>query len=151
MSGDCTGRGLRVSVLIGILFGLVGTTTAWAIDIDSASWSNFRNRLTVRGDRVPDRSTVTIAYLDGTELGTTQADGDGNWTFRITGLDPVPCRVRGIDANGDVDERNVRRAPNHCSNNGGGGVPECTTDSQCQRAVHGNHRRARHLQQCRFD
>jgi hypothetical protein len=129
-------RILHLLVFFGVLFGLAGTTTAWAIDIDSASWSNRRDRLEVRGDRVPDRSTVTITYPgDGAVLGTTQADGDGDWTFRITGPDPVPCRVRAVESDGDTDERNVRNAPNDCSNDGGGGgvpnnnPPVCTINS----------------------
>ncbi len=119
--------------LIGLLFGVLGTTSAWAdddrIDIDRANWSNSRDRLTVRGDKAPDRSTVTIRYGqrgdNGAVIGTTQSDGSGDWEFRISGadLDTVPCRVTAQAAGVDDDDRRVGRAPNDCSNNGGGDVP----------------------------
>jgi hypothetical protein len=65
---------------------------------------------------------VTIRYGkiedNGAELGTTQADSDGDWRFRIPNPDPVPCDVTA-QAGGNADDKNVRRAPNNCSNEGG--------------------------------
>ncbi|MEN8802127.1 MAG: hypothetical protein ABF297_09115, partial [Thiogranum sp.] len=117
---------LSLFIFLSVLLGLIATTTAWAddeIDIDSASWSNDRDRLTVRGDKAPDNSTVTIRYGDkednGAVIGTTQADGDGEWEFRASNLNPVPCDV-AARANGvDDDDKEVRSAPNNCSNIGG--------------------------------
>ena len=116
-------------VFIGILFGLAGTSTAWAgddIDIDRASWSNDRDRLTVRGEDARDNDTVTIRYGEkddnGAVIGTTRADSDGDWEFRISAIDPVPCDVTAEDSRDD-DDKEVRRAPRDCSNDGGGGVP----------------------------
>ena len=64
------------------------------IDIERANWSNDRNRLTVRGEDARDNDIVTIRYGkkedNGAVIGTTRADGDGDWEFRITGIDPVP-------------------------------------------------------------
>ncbi|MGB5563781.1 MAG: PKD domain-containing protein, partial [Sedimenticolaceae bacterium] len=112
-----------------LLFGLSGATTAWAadaIEIERANWSNDRDRLTVRGKNAPNNATVTISYGKiedhGTELGTTQADGDGDWTFRFPNPDPVPCDVTA-QAGGNADDKNVRRAPNNCSNEGGSQPP----------------------------
>ena len=105
-----------------LLFGLAANTAALAsddIDIDRASWSNDRNQLSVRGDNAPDNATVTILYPGNrVVLGTTQADSDGDWSFRLPGADPVPCRVRA-EAGSSADERSVRRAPDDCSNDGG--------------------------------
>jgi hypothetical protein len=117
---------LSLFIFLSILLGMIATTTAWAddeIDIDRASWSNDRDRLTVRGDKAPDNSTVTIRYGEkddnGAVIGTTQADGDGEWEFRASNLNPVPCDV-AARANGvDDDDKEVRRAPRNCSNDGG--------------------------------
>ncbi len=99
---------------------------ASGIDVDRASWDRDRDRLTVRGDNARDNETVTIRYGEkddnGAVIGTTQADGDGDWKFRITGIDPVPCDVTAVDSRDD-DDKEVRRAPNDCSNDGGAPPP----------------------------
>ena len=119
---DSHRHSLRLFVVITLLVGLAGMTTALAsddIDIDRASWSSERNQLSVRGDNAPDNATVTILYPGNrVVLGTTQADSDGDWSFRLPGADPVPCRVRA-EAGSSADERSVRRAPVDCSNDGG--------------------------------
>jgi len=126
-----SGRLMQLLVFVGILFGLAGATTAWAddaIEIERANWSNDRDRLTVRGKNAPNNATVTIRYGkiedNGAELGTARADSDGDWTFRFTnpGPDPVPCDVTA-QAGGNADDKNVRRAPDNCSNDGGGQPP----------------------------
>ena len=120
---------LSFLIFLSVLLGLVATTTARAsddIDIDRASWSSDRDRLTVRGDNAPDNSTVTIRYGkkedNGAVIGTTEADSDGEWTFRAPGLNPVPCDVTAVDVDGEDDDREVSSAPNNCSNDGEGGV-----------------------------
>ena len=71
---------------------------------------------------------MTIRYGNrgdnGAVIGTTVSDGDGDWSFRISGddLGTVPCDVTAQAAGVDDDDREVRRAPNNCSNDGGGGV-----------------------------
>ena len=101
------------------------------IDIDSATWSNDRDRLTVRGEDARDNDTVTIRYGEkddnGAVIGTTQADGDGDWEFRIPGIDPVPCDVTAEDSRDD-DDKEVRRAPGNCSNDGGAPPPVAQCD-----------------------
>ena len=95
------------------------------IDIDRASWSNDRDRLTVRGDKAPDRTTVTIRYGNrgdnGAVIGETTSDSDGDWEFRISGTDlgAVPCDVTAQARGVDDDDREVSRAPSDCSNDGG--------------------------------
>lgn len=131
MAGNVSTRHiLQLFIFLSVLLGLVGTTTAWAgddIDIDRANWSSDRNRLTVRGEDAPDNSTVTLRYGEkddnGAVIDTTEADGDGEWEFRITGLNPVPCDVTVVeDEDGEDDDKEVNNAPNNCSNDGGGGV-----------------------------
>ena len=94
------------------------------IDIDRASWSSWRNQLTVRGDNAPDNATVTIRYGEkddrGAVIGTTKADGDGDWSFSVSSLNPVPCEVTVQAGGRDDDDKEVRRAPRDCSNDGDG-------------------------------
>jgi hypothetical protein len=110
---------------------------AGGIDIDRANWSNDRDRLTVRGNDAEDDSIVTIRYGkkedNGVVIGTTRADSDGDWRFRIFDIDPVPCDVTAEDHDDD-DDKEVRRAPGNCSNDGGapppGNTPPvCSIDS----------------------
>jgi hypothetical protein len=115
----------HVFVFLCFLFGLVITTSVRAsdeIDIDRARYED--GRLTVRGEDAPDNATVTIRYGkkedNGAVIGTTPADDDGDWVFRISNLKPVPCDVTA-QAGGDDDDKEVRDAPNNCSNDGGGG------------------------------
>jgi len=131
MTGNVSTRYiLQLFIFLSVLLGLVATSTAWAgddIDIDRANWSSDRNRLTVRGEDAPDNSTVTLRYGEkddnGAVIDTTEADGDGEWEFRITGLNPVPCDVTVVeDEDGEDDDKEVNNAPNNCSNDGGGGV-----------------------------
>jgi PKD repeat protein len=119
-----------LTLAIPILFAtaLLASVDARAgdIDIDRASWSNDRNQLTVRGEDARDNDIVTIRYGEkddnGAVIGTTRADGDGDWVFRITGIDPVPCDVTAEDSRDD-DDKEVRRAPGDCSNDGGAVPP----------------------------
>ncbi|MBL3601679.1 MAG: PKD domain-containing protein [gamma proteobacterium endosymbiont of Lamellibrachia anaximandri] len=111
-----------------MLFALATTGVAWAgneVDIDHASWSRDHNSLSVRGDDAPNYGSVTIRYGkkegNGAVIGTTQADDDGDWTFRISNLNPAPCNVTAQAGSGD-DDKKVRRAPKGCSNDGGGTV-----------------------------
>ncbi|MBL3591657.1 MAG: PKD domain-containing protein [gamma proteobacterium endosymbiont of Lamellibrachia anaximandri] len=81
--------------------------------------------MSVRGDDAPNYGSVTIRYGkkegNGAVIGTTQADDDGDWTFRISNLNPAPCNVTAQAGSGD-DDKKVRRAPKGCSNDGGGTV-----------------------------
>ena len=108
---------------------------AGGIDIDRASWSSDRNRLTVRGDDAEDDSIVTIRYGEkednGVVIGTTRADSEGDWEFRISDIDPVPCDVTAEDHDDD-DDKEVRRAPNNCSNDGGTPPPPL---AQCEDGI----------------
>jgi len=130
MTGNVSTRYiLQLFVFLSVLLGLVATTTAWAddeVDIDSATWRSDIDRLRVRGDSVPDNATVTIRYGEkednGAVIGTTEADGDGDWTFNAFNLNPVPCDVTA-EADGEDDDKEVRRAPNDCSNDGGNQQP----------------------------
>jgi PKD repeat protein len=96
------------------------------IDIDRASWSDWRDRLTVEGDKAPRNATVTIRYGEkgdnGAVIGTTTADRRGDWEFRISDIEPVPCDVTA-EAGRDDDDKRVRRAPSNCSNDGGSQPP----------------------------
>ena len=89
MTGNVSTRYiLQLFIFLSVLLGLVATSTAWAgddIDIDRANWSSDRDRLTVRGEDAPDNATVTLRYGEkddnGAVIDTTEADGDGEWSF----------------------------------------------------------------------
>ncbi|MCB1877151.1 MAG: PKD domain-containing protein [Chromatiales bacterium] len=86
-----------------------------SVQISSASWSNYRQRLTVSG-RAGSRETVVLKYTgDGSVLASTRASRRGSWSVEVSEPSPVPCKVRAETAQSD-DERDVDNAPSNCSN-----------------------------------
>jgi hypothetical protein len=125
---------LRLLVFVVSVLGLTGATTALAsdeIEIERANWSSDRDQLTVRGKDAPNGATVTIRYGkkedNGAVIGTTRADSDGDWNYRIINPNPVPCHVTA-QAGGEDDDKDVRRAPNNCSDDGGTPPPQPVCD-----------------------
>ena len=121
---------LRLIRLVGIVAVLAGTTTAWAadeIDIKRANWNSDKNKLVVRGEHAPDNATVTVRYGEKSEggalIGTTEADGEGKWVFRVKHPDPVPCEVTAQAAGRAGDDKKVRNRPENCSNESGNQPP----------------------------
>ncbi len=112
------------------IFGLFTTTAVLAVEIDRARWSDDRQALSVRGDKVAANTTVTVRYGtradNGVVIGSVQADKDGEWRLRVTNPDPIPCEITALAGN-DIDERRVRRAPSSCSNDGAGAVDTAPT------------------------
>ena len=106
------------------------------ISVDSSSWSDRRSRLSVKGSKVSRNGTVTIMYGtkddNGAVLGTTQADRRGDWEFRISDIDPVPCDVTA-ESSGKEDDKSVRRAPRDCSNDAG--TPPPPPAAQCNDGI----------------
>ena len=97
--------------------------------IDRASWSDRRDRITVRGsgDR---RQDVTVTNADtGALVGTDEISRDG-WEVResIRGNDPVPCRIRATQSDGQSAERDVSNAPADCDDGGGQPPPAAQCD-----------------------
>ena len=90
-----------------------------ALRIDSASWSNYRDRLTVRGE-CSGSSDVTVTNADTGALVGTDGCRYGNWEVRrsYSETSSVPCRVRA-EQSGNSDERNVSNAPDDCDDGGG--------------------------------
>ena len=117
------------------LLALSGATTAWAadFDIDRASYSDYRDRLTIRGD-AEDDAVVNLFDDDSNVLfATVEADSDGDWRYRDDDPQAIPCRVRA-ESEGESDDRNVSNAsrfPGGCGIDGGGGntPPVCTIDT----------------------
>ncbi len=105
------------------------------INIDKASWSHDRHRLTVSGNNVSRYSTVSISYGNkgdnGYVIETTKADSHGDWEIRISDIDPVPCDVTASDGNGE-DDKSVHHAPRDCSNDGGAPPPPA---AQCNDGI----------------
>jgi len=122
----------KVLAIAGMTLLLSGASTAWAadFDIDRASYSVDRDRLTVRGDSEDD-ATVRLYDDDSNVLfATVEADSDGNWSYRENDPQAIPCRVRA-ESQGESDERNVSnsdRFPGGCGIDDGGGNPPPTGD-----------------------
>ena len=79
-----------------LLLTLWAATPAWAadFDIDRASYSTDRDSLTIRDD-AEDDATVRLYDDDSMILfATVTADSDGNWYYRDTDPQAIPCRVR---------------------------------------------------------
>jgi len=88
---------------------------AASLRIDRARWESEDARLRVRGDK-PRAADVTVvnAFDPGQVLGRATRD-DGEWRVRVRAPSPVPCRVRAIASDGQVQEREVRGAPADCA------------------------------------
>ena len=97
---------------VGSLLTLSGPTTAWAadFDIDRASYSVSRDRLSVRGDAEDDAEVRLFDDDSNVLFATVSADSDGNWRYRKNDPQAIPCRVRAESEDNKTDERNVRKA-----------------------------------------
>ena len=96
------------------------TLPATTLTIDSASWSNWRNRVTVKGHGT-SRLIVTVvnAYNPSQKLGTDDVSSRrSNWGVRASNPNPVPCRVRATQSDGQAVERDVSNAPSDCAPKG---------------------------------
>jgi PKD repeat protein len=86
--------------------------------IDSASWSEQRQRLTVSGDGTRGETVTLSNAVTSAFLGSNRADRRG-WTVEVRNPATVPCRVFAVQADGQFAERDVRRAPSDCDAGGG--------------------------------
>ena len=120
-------RGLCSATL---LLSLVGSGVAWADDDDeerdngfaitSADWDSGDRELTVRGTGEPGRDvTVFNAFDLDQRIGSDDVGSRGTWRERDERPSPVPCRVRAVQDDGQVDERDVSNAPDNCAPKGG--------------------------------
>ena len=114
-----------IYLFVASLLSLSLSSMAFASDdfrITRASWSDFRDRLTVRGD-CHDRLDVTVTNADtGASVGRGECD-DHEWRVRksYSETSSVPCTVRAVQDDGEVEERSVSNAPSDCDD--GGGTP----------------------------
>ncbi len=101
-----------------------------SLDIDSASWSGYRDRLTVSGS-CSGSSNVTVTNADtGAVVGSDNCSR-GSWEVRksYSSNSSVACRVHA-EQSGSSDERNVSNAPSNCDDGGGSGSASCTISPQ---------------------
>ena len=114
-----------IYLFVASLLSLSLSSMAFASDdfrITRASWSDYRDRLTVEGD-CRDRFDVTVTNADtGASVGRGECD-DHEWRVRRSYAETssVPCTVRAVQDDGRVDERAVSNAPSDCDD--GGGTP----------------------------
>ncbi len=104
-----------------------GQVSAADILIKRATWNDSWNGLSVSGSATP-RTEVTLvnAYDTDQVLGDDRTSRrSGSWGIRVRNPSPAPCRVRAIDADGQIAERDVSNAPADCAPTapGGGNTP----------------------------
>lgn len=119
---------LAACTFVASLLALSGATPAWAadFDIDRASYSVDRDRLTIRGDSEDDAEVRLFDDDSNVLFATVTADSDGNWSYRKNDPQAIPCRVRAESEDNKSDERDVSNAsrfPGGCGIDGGGGPP----------------------------
>jgi hypothetical protein len=123
----------KVPVIASMALALSGATTAWAadFDIDLASYSSDRDRLSIRGDSEDDADVRLYDDDSNVLFATVTADSDGNWSYRDDNPQAIPCRVRAESEDNKSDERDVSNAsrfPGGCGiDDGGGTTPPPTT------------------------
>jgi len=88
--------------------------------IDSASWSQRRQTLTVSG-RGTRGETVTVSNADTSAIIGSDRVGRSGWSVEARNPASVPCRVFASQSDGQFAERNVSGAPNDCDAGNGGG------------------------------
>ena len=121
----------KLTVIASLMLALSGPTIAWAadFDIDRASYSDYRDRLTIRGDSEDDAAVRLFDDDSNVLFATVTADSDGNWRYRENDPQAIPCRVRAESEDNKSDERNVSNAsefPGGCGIDEGGGNPPPT-------------------------
>ena len=123
----------RLNLATTVLLSCMGCATAfpaWSLTIDSATWDDRRNRLTVTGTG-ENRETVTVvnAFDTTQELGTDRVGRDGEWRVRASRPNPVPCAVTASAASG-AETRDVLNAPPDCAPApGGNNAPVANADN----------------------
>jgi len=97
-----------------------GSGTA-QLRLTEAKWESGDRRLTVKGSGAGRNATVSIRNAATRVLLTqVQANRDGAFDKRLSGLSEAPCRVRAEVGSGSA-ERDVSGAPASCQGGGGGG------------------------------
>ena len=112
------GCGSRYLAAAALVTGLV-SASAWSgpdrFEIDRARWEAKRDRLEVRGEGLKDHVVTVSNAFDSTQVLGSERIDDDDWRIRVSGLDPVPCRVRASLSDGQSLEAEVRDAPADCA------------------------------------
>ena len=105
-----------LSLALGVfLVSFAGAGVAADLAIGSVSWDSGRNRLSVRGSGQNGQSvTVVNAYDTNQVLGTTQVRRS-SWSISARRPNPVPCRVRATQTDGQSKDADVSNAPGNCA------------------------------------
>ncbi len=91
-----------------------------AFSIDSASWSERRARLDIRGSGTRGE-TVTVSNADTSDFIGSDNVGRHGWHVEVNDPASVPCRVFALQSDGQFAESDVRDAPSDCDAGSGGG------------------------------
>jgi hypothetical protein len=82
--------------------------------ISEAKWDNEKSRLKVKGDGKEGKTVSVFALASNNQLGSVEVDDDDEWKIRIYQLSSVPCSIKAVQSNGDIDEQRVEDAPENC-------------------------------------
>ncbi len=105
--------------------------------IDSARWSERRNRLDVSGSGTRGE-TVTLSNADTTAFIASDTVGRRGWSVEVRHPGSVPCRVYALQSDGQFAERDVSHAPSDCDAGNGGNTPPVANANGPYNGVVGN-------------
>ena len=84
-----------------------------AFIIEEAKWDSEKNRLNVKGKGSNDESVTVTNASTSTVIGSDNIS-DKKWKVRAEDLSTIPCRIRAIQSDGQLDEKDVKDAPENC-------------------------------------
>ncbi|MCG6965665.1 MAG: PKD domain-containing protein [Chromatiaceae bacterium] len=111
----------HLSVIAIVLASLPAVAWSADLDIDSASWDDGRNLLTVRGSGQSGQTVTVANAYDLNQTVATTGVSRSSWRTRTRQLNPVPCRVRVTQTGGQSAEADVQNAPANCAPSAPGG------------------------------
>ncbi|NOQ88027.1 MAG: PKD domain-containing protein, partial [Gammaproteobacteria bacterium] len=115
---------LRNTTLLSVAAPLLFVTTfaisvdvSAAVTISSASWSDKKKRLEIKGTADASNVLVTVTnFATGAFVADDETNKRGSWKISIRNPASIPCRVRANQPDGSSDDMVVSNAPADCDN-----------------------------------
>jgi len=82
--------------------------------IEETKWISEKQRLEIKGKGSSGLSVNLTNAASSLLLGTDSIVSN-EWSIQINELEAVPCRVKALQSDGAVDEKNVKNAPDNCN------------------------------------
>lgn len=111
------------AALLLFVFGTLAAGAAYAGDesrefkIKKAEWRDHRQKFKVEGEGRNGLKVTVFNALDPSQVLGRKEVKDGKWKMKVKEPppDPVPCRIRAVQSDGKVAERDVEHAPSNCA------------------------------------